>query len=106
MSLINDDYDEMSRRLLLQFMDAVRAEHLSRFVQTDRQKRVYAIARKLCENDGHDPDRVSMGNERSPPMIDAKGTIAIYYPIRPNWMLYCGDAVKAIEIVESTKAAE
>lgn len=106
MSLINDDYDEMSRGLLLQFMETVKAEHLSRFVQTDRQKRIYAIARRLCEEGGFDPDRVSMGNERCPAMIDAKGCIALYYPIRPNWVLYISDAIKAIDIVEANPPPE
>lgn len=96
-------YDEESRQALMRFLDLVRKESLEFFVASDEQKKVYEIARKLCEMDGNDPDRISMGNPRCPAMLDAKQTIAIAYPIRPNWMLYISDARQSIDVVEGYK---
>ena len=101
-----NNFDEASRKMLNDFIALVGQEYLDFFVSTPEQKRCYAVARKLCEGDGHDPDRISMGYERCPAMIDAKGTVAIYHPIRPNWFLYMSDAVRAIEVVESCKEDE
>ncbi len=90
--------------LLQKVMDAVREEHQS-YVKnmSPEQRRAYNIARKLCENDGYNPDDVSMGNPKQPPMMHAKGTVAIIAPLQPVWALYFNDACAAINIVEATK---
>ena len=90
--------------LLQQVIASVREQHQS-YVQnmTPEQTRAYHIARKLCERDGYDPDDVSMGNPHQPPMMHAKGTLALIAPMQPIWTLYFNDACVAIDVVEKTK---
>lgn len=85
--------------LLEVFFSEIRNDFLSR-IETDDAKRIYRIARVLCEANGQDPDRISMGFPDCPPIRDAKNTVGISLPIRPNWALYWQDAVKAIDAVE------
>lgn len=77
-----------------------------KIIQTEEQRRVYAVACALCEADGKDAQSVSMGWPKTPAMIDAKGTIAFYGPIRPNWALYWTDAAAAIDAVHNASKTQ
>jgi len=97
--------NQRSAKLILEFMAAIRDEYESAII-TPEQKKLRLLARKLCEWDGQDPDRVSMGYPGAAVMLDAKKTAAIINPCQPNWVLYLSDAQKAIELIDGYKPEE
>jgi hypothetical protein len=94
------EVEEKVSAALLGVLEA--AAEFSQLFATGEHERIYRIARKLCESEGYNPDGISMGNAGAPAMLDAKKSIALILPIRPNWMLYWQDAKAAIEVVEET----
>ena len=67
--------------------------------------RLMVMARKLCHDDGHDPDVVVMGIPGQEITIAAKKLPTIYAPIVPAWCLYWDEAVRALKLVRDTEAA-
>lgn len=94
-----EEVEDGIRKALLGVFES--AAKYTPLLSTGEHERTYRIARKLCEADGYNPDGISMGHAGAPVMINAKKSIALIMPIRPNWMLYWQDAVTAIEVVES-----
>lgn len=87
----------------LALTEAVRARFLVDASRTPECVRTMHVARKLCVEDGQDPETVSMGVPGQPPMMAAKGTTGIFAPFQPGWALYWDDAVKMIALVDGTK---
>lgn len=89
----------------LALTDAVRARFLVDASKCPEDVRTMHVARKLCIEDGQDPDYVSMGRPGQAPMVCAKGTTGIFAPFQPGWALYWDDAIKMIALVDGTKEA-
>ncbi len=96
-----EEVEDGVRKALLGVLEA--AAQYTPLFSTGEHERTYRIARKMCEAEGNNPDGISMGYAGAPPMLDAKQSIALVLPIRPNWMLYWQGARAAIEVVEGTE---
>ena len=96
-----EEIEDGVRKAMVALLDAA-SEYTKYFESSPEHERIYRLARKLCEIEGYDPDRISMGYANGC-MVDAKKSMAIILPIRPNWMLYIDDVQRAIGLVEGEK---
>ena len=68
------------------------------FEVDENSKKVKAVAKKFCINDGRQPEDIVMGYGRQPPQVGAKGNAIIFAPVQPSWVLYVPEAKLFFEL--------
>lgn len=84
-------------------LEAARDSAVADAIVSPDGERLMAMARKLCERAGHDPDEVVMGLPDQAPTTGAKGLPTVYLPMGPAWYLYWDEAVRALALVRETE---
>jgi hypothetical protein len=90
---------------ILAMWNYVRKEFTDMVGDDPAKQRIYRVARRLAEAEGHDADMVSMGPPGGHPYHTAKRTVAITAPMQPIWALYWREAEAAIALIDEDNEA-
>ena len=94
------EYGARSVEAALAFMETARADATEHTAVSDINTRLMKTARNLCAAAGFDPDDIMIGHAGQEPLKGPQGMVIFHAPFRPAWMLYWGDAVKAVAAVD------